>query len=290
MNLDCFTGSTNQIELSRRNFSSLELLLPPLAEQRKIAEILGSVDEAIAATQAVIDQTRRVKQGLLQQLLTRGIGHTRFKQTEIGEIPESWEVVELEKLTECITKGESPRWQGFEYQQEGILFVTSENVRDRFLDLENPKFIPAEFGEKLRRSRLVSGDVLVNIVGASIGRASLYERNDVANVNQAVAVVRPIRAKVLPRLLLEAIYATRGQAYLGLNQVESARPNVSLTSLRNFPMIVPPITEQQKIVEIAEGVDAVIEAGTEKLHQFHRLKSGLMSDLLTGRVRVKVSA
>ena len=74
------------------------LLLPPLPEQTKIAAILSSVDEAIAATQSVIDQTRKVKQGLLQDLLTRGIGHTRFKQTEIGEIPEAWEVKRLDSV------------------------------------------------------------------------------------------------------------------------------------------------------------------------------------------------
>ena len=70
---------------------NLPVPLPPLAEQRKIAVILTSVDEAIQATEAVIAQTRRVKEGLLQELLTKGIGHTRFKQTEIGEIPEGWE-------------------------------------------------------------------------------------------------------------------------------------------------------------------------------------------------------
>ncbi|MDZ7778956.1 MAG: restriction endonuclease subunit S [Gemmatimonadota bacterium] len=79
------------------------LLLPPLPEQRKIAAILSSVDDAIAATRKVIEQTERVKQGLLQTLMTRGIGHTRFKQTEIGEIPEEWEVVTLEDVCEVRT-------------------------------------------------------------------------------------------------------------------------------------------------------------------------------------------
>ncbi len=81
---ECVTGSTNQIELNRSSLMSLSLLLPPLHEQRRIAEILFSVDEAIAATRAVIEQTRKVKQGVLERLLTKGIGHTRFKRTEIG--------------------------------------------------------------------------------------------------------------------------------------------------------------------------------------------------------------
>jgi type I restriction enzyme S subunit len=74
----------------------IKVALPPLSEQKKIAAILSSVDEAIASTQAVIDQTRKVKQGLLQQLLTCGIGHTKFKESVIGKIPETWEVKPLQ--------------------------------------------------------------------------------------------------------------------------------------------------------------------------------------------------
>ena len=74
--------------------------MPPLPEQRKIAAILSSVDDAIEKTQAVIDQVQAVKRGLMQELLTRGLPgrHTRFKQTEIGEIPESWELLSLGQL------------------------------------------------------------------------------------------------------------------------------------------------------------------------------------------------
>jgi type I restriction enzyme S subunit len=92
-------GSVNRRRsISFDTLAAEELRLPPLAEQKKIAQILSSVDEAIEATQAVIDQTRRVKEAMLQTLLTRGLGHTRFKQTEIGEIPEAWEVRRLGEL------------------------------------------------------------------------------------------------------------------------------------------------------------------------------------------------
>jgi len=88
----------NQASLNRKDIGQFQFTLPPLPEQKKIASILSSVDDAIQATQAVIDQTRKVKQGLQQQLLTRGIGHTRFKQTEIGEIPDEWDLTSLANL------------------------------------------------------------------------------------------------------------------------------------------------------------------------------------------------
>ena len=93
-------GAGRNKTLGQKEFLQLSIPVPPLHEQKKIAAILSSVDEALASTQAVIDQTRKVKQGLLQQLLTRGIGHTKFKESAIGEIPVEWEVVSLASLVE----------------------------------------------------------------------------------------------------------------------------------------------------------------------------------------------
>lgn len=274
---------------SERLFA-LSVPRPPLPEQRKIAAILSSVDEAIEATQSVIDQLQVVKKAMMAELLTRGLPgrDTRFKQTEIGDVPEGWEVVRMESLSVLITKGESPGWQGFEYQDDGVLFVTSENVRDGLLDLEEPKFIPPDFARKISRSRLVPGDVLVNIVGASIGRAALWQGEyQEANVNQAVAVVRPIQEKLIPRLLLDALYTPRGQAYFGTSKVDNARPNVSLTNLRDFVMVVPPISEQQNIASIGDALDGRLLSETRALSALQKTSSALSSALLTGEIRVK---
>ena len=290
MEVSCFTGSTNQIELSKSAFSGLALLLPPLGEQKKIAAILASVDEAIDAAQAVIDQVQLVKKAMMAELLTRGLPgkHTRFKQTEIGELPEAWGIAPLETLTIVITKGSSPGWQGFEYQEEGVLFVTSENVRDGLLDLEEPKYIPFDFAAKIAKSGLIPGDVLVNIVGASIGRAALWRGEfPKANVNQAVAVIRPDPKKLIPRLVLDTLYSPRGQAYFGTSKVDNARPNVSLTNLRDFLMIVPGLDEQRTICSIADAWDGRLLAESECLAHLRTMKGALMAALLTGEVRVR---
>ena len=70
----------------------LIFLYPPLKEQQKIASILSNVDELIQKTEQIIEQTQRLKKGLMQRLLTKGIGHTKFKKTELGEIPEEWKL------------------------------------------------------------------------------------------------------------------------------------------------------------------------------------------------------
>ena len=99
--------------LNLADVERMRVVVPPLPEQKKIAAVLSSVDEVIQATQAVIEQTRRVKEGLLQDLLTRGSGHTRFKQTEIGEIPVEWEVVTLSELA-TYRRGSFPQPYGLE--------------------------------------------------------------------------------------------------------------------------------------------------------------------------------
>jgi hypothetical protein len=109
-----------------------------------------------------------------------------YKQTEVGVIPEDWEIRTGEQLTTLIGKGGSPRWQGFEYSNAGMLFVTSENVRDGFLDIRDPKYLPLAFHEKLKRTKLRKHDILINLVGASIGRScQILEDLGEANVNQA---------------------------------------------------------------------------------------------------------
>ena len=143
---------------------------------------------------------------------------------------EGWQTLTGEDLTTKITKGSSPKWQGFEYQSEGVLFVTSENVRDGFLDVSEPKFLPPEFSQKARNSRLKYGDILVNIVGASIGRACRFNLKAVeANVNQAVCVLR-LKPEFEAEFFLYLLQAPHVQRRLLGERSDSARPNLSLGS------------------------------------------------------------
>src|SRR5690606_13813992 len=103
-----------------------------------------------------------------------------------------WEVRSLGSLSCLITKGSSPTWQGVKYVDDNsqILFITSENVRDGFINISEPKYLERKFNEIQPRSKLKKGDLLINIVGASIGRAAIFDIDADANINQAVALVR----------------------------------------------------------------------------------------------------
>jgi type I restriction enzyme S subunit len=264
-------------------------------EQTKIAEILCTVDRAIEQTEALIAKQQRVKTGLMQDLLTRGIdehGNLRseethqFKDSPLGRIPVEWGVNTLGCLSSNITKGESPNWQGYEYQSEGVLFVTSENVRDGYLDLVTArKFIPEAFHKKLERSQLQKGDVLINLVGASIARTAVFNIEEAANINQAVCLIQSGNL-INPIWLAEYLRLPNNVSRLLGEQVETARANLSLGDIRSFDLAVPPIDEQRRVSELIIGCDRQSQKNEEPLIRLCSLKTALMQDLLTGKVRV----
>jgi len=113
--------------LNRDDVYAIKVTLPPFVEQRKIADILSTVDDAIQNVDAIISKLQELKRGLMQRLLTRGIGHTRFKKTEIGEIPEEWEIARISEICH-VTGGSTPSKKIAEYWGGSIPFVTPTDL------------------------------------------------------------------------------------------------------------------------------------------------------------------
>jgi type I restriction enzyme S subunit len=265
------------------------------AEQTAIATLLSKADEAIAATQNSIKAAEKLKKALMQNLLTGKLkpdGTWRnddefYEDEKFGKVPKGWHIIKGNKITTKITKGQSPKWQGFEYQDSGILFVTSENVRDGFIEVDNPKFLPIEFHNKIKNSQLKKGDLLINIVGASIGRCAVFNLDDeYANTNQAVCVFRPDEENDSDFL---AYYIQNGQTQQRLlsTQVETARANLSLGDFRKFKFVIPESKDEQ--ILIADKLNEVnfnVQSKQTKIQTLQRLKKSLMQNLLTGKLRL----
>ena len=246
--------------------------LPPLPEQKRIVQklssMLGKLKEAKELIQEAKETFEERRAAILNKAFTGELTKKwrdenpdveleLSKMQEIEkkpfDIPSSWKWVRLEEISELITKGSSPKWQGIKYTDDKsqVLFITSENVRDGYLELDKEKYLELEFNYKQKRSILTNGDVLLNIVGASIGRAAIFDVEKVANINQAVSIIRLID-KRLNRYLNLYLNSASAKQYYSESKVDVARANLSLKDVSNIPLPSPPFEEQKEIVRILE--------------------------------------
>jgi type I restriction enzyme S subunit len=230
---------------------------------------------------------KELKSTTMAKLFREGLRGERLKQTEIGEMPESWDVVRLGDVSSGITKGSSPNWQGYSYCSTGVLFLRSQNVGHGELLLSGVACVPEEFSRKERRSILRAGDILVNIVGASIGRVAVADaRLDGANMNQAVALVRlPLRSHN-PLFFMYSLLSWAGLDQMHRQKKEIARANLSLEDVSSFVVPAPERNEQDEIVGVLENIRARTSMAEHKRDTLKSFFSSMLHLLMTGRVRV----
>ena len=182
LGLERLNQATGIPGLNRSTAASLHFQLPPIVEQRKIAAILSSVDDAIEKTQAVIGQVQVVKRGLMQELLTKGLRgrHERFKKTDIGEIPEEWDLQPAAAICKRIVVGIVVR-PAQHYAASGVPCLRSLNVREDRIVGDEMKYISHDSNRQLRKSQLKSGDVVTVRTGYPGTSAVVPERLGGAN-------------------------------------------------------------------------------------------------------------
>ena len=194
------------------------------------------------------------------------------------DLPKSWSWCALGQLSQLITKGSSPKWQGISYvnRGEGLLFITSENVGNfRLRKLDELKYVEGRFKEIEPRSMLRKGDILINLVGASIGRTAVYDLDAEANINQAVALVRMVEPAIGPSIdyLLMFLNSDAAVALMLRSRVVTAQPNISLADVNGFLVPLPPLAEQRRIVAKVDELLALCD----------RLKASLVAISATRR-------
>ncbi|MBN1450958.1 MAG: restriction endonuclease subunit S [Anaerolineales bacterium] len=296
-------GSAGQQRVPAWFFATFEVPLFSLPEQRRIAEILDAADEAIHAAERLIAKLRRVKAGLLHDLLTCGVdaqGNLRdpvahpeqFKDSPLGRIPREWEVKTIESIGAnkpyAIVDGPfGSNLKSEHYREKGIPVIQSGFVTTGYFEAPSYVFVGEALFRAQIRSSVESGDIVMAKIGAQCGTCAILPENHPLSIlagnclkistNQELC-----RAKFLVELL--HYYYDIGQMYLV--RTETAQPAISLKNLRQMKAPLPPITEQDQITQILDAHDARIRAEEATLAKLRRVKAGLMDDLLTGRVRV----
>ncbi len=261
--------------------------VPSLPEQRKIAAILSSVDDAIEKTQAVIDQVQVVKRGLMQELLTRGLPgrHTRFKQTEIGEIPEDWQ---LRKLAEVAIVQTGLAKNKANAGSLSVPYLRVANVQDGFLDLTEMKSV--EVNETaLSRYALKDGDVLFTEGGDAdkLGRGTVWNGEIQPCLHQNHVFVARALGNLRPKFLSLYGGSSRGKSYfLNCSKQTTNLASMNSTQLKSLPVPIPGLDEQDEILERIGVFDDRLKLEEGCFNELNNLKSSLMAVLLTGELRV----
>ena len=281
--------------LNKTDFGTIRIILPcNYDEQVRIASILSGVDALIESTQRVIEKTERLKKGLMQSLLTRGIGHTEFKKVKwlFGkeiEIPKEWN---LEKLEENSTIKGRIGWQGLttaEYLKTGDYYlVTGTDFKNGKIDWKNCVYVDDIRYAQDQNIQLKNEDVLVTKDG-TIGKiAYVSTMAKSATLNSGIFVIRPIDKKYSSLFLFYILNSFYFLKFLSSLQAGSTINHLYQKNFVNFQFPLPNVSEQQKIASILSSADAYIQKNQEYKKKIELLKKGLVQKLLTGQIRVKV--
>lgn len=284
---------TSQLVLSINAVKSVRLPFPPLPEQQKIATILSSVDDVIEKTRAQIDKLKDLKTGMMQELLTKGIGHTEFKDSPVGRIPVCWQTVRLEDVLDRIDSGWSPSCIEVPPapSEWGVLKVSSV-TRGEFLELES-KTLPKSLLPR-EQAQIHKGDILLtraNGVAELVGKCVIVRSEPLAKLmmSDKILRLRP-NTKLDNEFLLHAFNSqtTRNQIKLSWGG-SSGQKNISQSDIKTYLVPLPPFEEQQLIAQSITQVEQVVFDKSKKLSALCAAKKALMQDLLTGKVRVNIT-
>jgi type I restriction enzyme S subunit len=281
-------------KLMNNVMAGIEILLPnSKPEQTKIAEILSCIDTAIEQTEAMIAKQQRIKTGLMQDLLSKGIdehGNIRteqthaFKDSELGRIPVEWEVVPIEnKVKEQVTYGIV---QAGAYIENGIPYIRTGDMSGDELSPDGLLRTSEEIANSYKRSRVQEGDIVFSLRGV-VGKVLLVPKSlDGANLTQGTARISPVKT-VSNQYFLYAMRTNKVCEQILQVQKGTTFFEITLSALRNIHVAFPYcVQEQKKIAEIISSQEKSIKDLKDEVAKLKRQKTALMQDLLSGNVRV----
>ena len=286
---------TNYPAVNEADVGMFTVPVPPLPEQRRIAEILDTVDEAIQRTEELITKLEEMKKGLLHDLLTRGIDENgelrdpernpeQFKDSPLGKIPKEWRISQLSEAVPSVDYGVSVPL----HDTGEIPVLRMMNLVDGEVDLSDLRYSDAP---KARGLTLQSGDVLFNRTNSlpHVGRTGIWRGGERLSFASYLVRLNPdpdaLEPEWLNRWLNWEITQRRIRKWAtpGVHQV-----NINPTNLRRTPLALPPVSEQRASAELLLRFDEKGRLERLGLQKLRSLRQALMNDLLTGRVRVSV--
>ena len=208
-----------------------------------------------------------------------------YKQTEVGAIPEKWEVKPLGKLSEFVTSG-SRGWAKH-YSDTGPVFVRSQNIRDGRLDFTDQQCVTPPAGSEGNRTRLNRHDLLITITGNSVGNVAWVERDlREAYISQHIGLVRLSEPSLAEYVCLFLSPGSPGNRQIWASQTGQSKPGLNLKNLQDFWVALPSPPERCAIATTLRDVDALLDTLGRLIAKKRDLQQGAMQELLTGAKRL----
>ena len=280
--------------INQESLKSIQIKIPSLPVQTKIAKILSTADTVIEKTQAAIAKYKAIKQGMLQDLFTRGINITTnklrprfedapqlYRESKLGMIPREWEVERLGNLcSEKPTYGINAAAVEFTHKLPTYIRITDINENGDF-SKTGRKCVDSVFTENYI---LKKGDLVFARTGASVGKTYLYNETDGVLVYAGFLIKVSPNEKVLDSNFLK--FLTETSYYLnwvGLMSQRSAQPGINGIEYGNLLIPKLDLEEQNLITEKLKSIQRKLQTEETYLHKMQSLKKGLMEDLLSGK-------
>lgn len=282
--LERLAAGSTFAEISSANVKKLEVCVPPLPEQQKIATILTSVDTVIEKTRAQIDKLKHLKTGMMQQLLTQGIGHTEFKDTPVGPIPKTWKVISLGKAGSW-KGGGTPSKANKEFWNGNIPWVSPKDMKSEFIE-KTEDYITEHAITASSTNNVPASSILI------VARSGILKHTlPVAIAAVDVTINQDMKAlivndKVLALYLFHYLKANNHKVLRATLKAGNTVESLDFSEFSQHQIPLPPVSEQQKIIDVMESIANRLRSKQQQLKSYEQTKKALMQDLLTGNVRI----
>jgi type I restriction enzyme S subunit len=286
-----------RINLRQDRLLDIPVFIPPLSEQQQIVSFLDTktslIDSLIEKTQRKIELLKEKRTSLINELVTKGLNpNVEMKDSGvewIGEIPSHWRTSKLGFYTTKIGSGSTPRGGSEVYVDSGVPFIRSQNVHFDGLKLDNISHIEPETHQSMKGSTVIKDDVLLNITGGSIGRCCLVNIEGEMNTNQHVSIIRTTK-NLLNIFLIYILNSDVGQSQVVYNISGGNREGLTIEGIRDFRITLPPLNEQQQIVEYLDEqtqlIDKTISIEEKRIELLKEYRQSLISEVVTGKRKV----
>jgi len=273
--------------LNRENVYQIKCMFPPLPEQKKISAVLYEIQKAIEVQDEIIKTTQELKKSTMQHLFTHGVYNEKTKQTEIGEIPESWEVNNIGNVAK-VQGGYA--FKSSDYKKEGIRIFRISNVSFGRTSWDDIAFLPISFENEFSEYLLKPGDLVIAltrpIVSGGIKITRLCKEDCPCLLNQRVArFITSLGVNI--EYLLQILFNPYFVYSIGLGASGSQQPNISTSQIEKILIPVPKIEEQNKIASILQFIDQKINLHEIKKESFQELFNSMLNKLMTGEIKLR---